>query len=224
MSYYIDLSLITIDAYKTKLETSDLLPSRMILKEKLDERFASIKKLGISNIKELQQALKKKDTFKKLVEEKCLTDDYLTILLREINSIQPKPNKLKEFTGISPETVTRLEKIGIKDTAKLFDNIKTPERRKELALTTGIKDPEITELTKLTDISRIRWVGVTFARMLYDIGIDTVEKASNSDYADVHTKINRLIKERNLYKIQIGLHDMKLFVEAAKELPLEIEY
>jgi hypothetical protein len=60
--------------------------------------------------------------------------------------------------------------------------------------------------------------------MLYELGIDTVEKASKADPEKLHASINLLNKERKIYKGQIGLNDMKIFVNAAKEIPLEIEY
>jgi hypothetical protein len=224
MGYYINLSSISIDSYRAKLESSDLLPSRMILRDKLDERFNYLKSIGISNVFELQQTLKKKNKFEELANVSCLSDDYLTILLREINSIQPKPNKIKEFSGIAPVTISKLEQLEIKDTLALFDKVTTPKSRKELAAKTGIDELEILELTKLTDLSRIKWVGATFARMLYDMGIDTVEKASKANFAELHKMINQINKERNYFKGQIGLNDMKLFVSAAKEISLEIEY
>jgi hypothetical protein len=224
MGYYIDLRSISIDKYKVKLGLSDLLPSRMILKDRLVERFNYFKSIGIKNVKDLQQTLKKKDKLAELSEVDCFSEDYLVILLREINSIQPKPNKISEFIGISPETASKLDKIGIKDTVGLYDNILTSNSRKELAVKANISETEILELTKLTDLSRVKWVGATFARMLYDVGIDSVEKASKADYVELHKKINQINKEKNFYKGQIGLHDMKLFVDAAKEVSLEIEY
>ena len=48
MGYNIDLSTISIDAYRTKLEKSDLLPSRMILKEDINERFKSLENQGVA--------------------------------------------------------------------------------------------------------------------------------------------------------------------------------
>lgn len=224
MGYYIDLSSIRIDDYQLKLESSDLLPSRVILKDRLEERFNYFKSIGIKNVLELQKMLKKKEKLAELSKVDCFSEDYLVILLREINSIQPKPNKISEFIGISSETVSKLEKIGIKDTVKLFDIVLTPESRKELAAKTNISDEEILELTKLADLSRIKWVGATFARMLFDVGIDTAEKASKADYVELHKKINQINKEKNFYKGQIGLHDIKLFVDASKEIPIEIEY
>jgi hypothetical protein len=224
MGYYIDLEKITIDNYRTKLESAYLPPSRMMLNDRLDERFGYFKSIGIKNVKELIQLLKKKDKFAELSEVDCLSEDYLTILLRELNSTLPKPNKIADFTGISKDTVDRLAQIGINHTEKLYYRVITKMDRQKLADSTGIKDTDILELTKLTDLSRIKWVGVTFARMLYDLGIDTVEKASKSDPADLHARINQLNKEKSIYKGQIGLNDIRIFVSAAKEIPLEIEY
>jgi hypothetical protein len=60
---------------------------------------------------------------------------------------------------------------------------------------------------------------------LYESGFDTVKKVSIANYEDLYKKITQINKERNLYKGQIGLNDMKLCsVNAAKEVPLEIEY
>lgn len=224
MAYYIDLEKITLDNYKNKLQDAYLPPSRMMLKDRLDERFNYFKNLDISNVKKLLLLLKKKDKLAELQKIECLSGEYLTILLRELNSILPKPNKISEFTGIQTETIKKLEKIGIKDTLKLYDKIVNVKTRNELAQTTGISEAEILELTKLTDLSRIKWVGVTFARMLYTIGTDTVEKASKADPLELHKLINQVNKEKNLYKGQIGLNDIKIFVNAAKEVPLDIEY
>lgn len=224
MGYYIDVEKITIEDYRKKLELAYLPPSRMILKDNLDERFRYFKNYGIKNAKELIQTLKKKDKFVELSKVSCFSGDYLTILLRELNSTLPKPNKIADFTGISKDTVDRLEKIGIRNTEKLYYKVVTKSDRQKLADSTGISNENILELTKLTDLSRIKWVGVTFARMLYALGVDTVEKASESDPVDLHARINQLNKEKNIYKGQIGLNDIIIFVNAAKEIPLEIEY
>jgi len=224
MGYYIDLEQISIDEYQRYIEKSDLLPSRRIIKENLSERFTYFKNIGITNVLELQRMLKKNDKLTELAKINCFSTDYLKILLREINSIQPKPTKISEFKGISPDTIKTLEKHGFQNTFKLFDKIKTKNNRNELAKITGISAEEILELTKLTDLSRIRWVGATFARMLYDIGIDTAEKAANSNFTDLHLKINQTNKEKKYFNGNIGLNDMKLFVIAAKEIPMEVEY
>ncbi|RPH31809.1 MAG: DUF4332 domain-containing protein [Bacteroidales bacterium] len=224
MGYHIDLKSITIDEYKRKLESSFLIPSRMVLKDKIDERFNHFNSIGIKNVHELQLMLKSKSKQIELAKNPLFSEEYLTILFRELNSIQAKPNKLKEFIGISNDTINKLEKEGIKDTLKLFDRVRTVESRKELANKLGINENEILELTKLSDLSRIKWVGATFARVLYDAGFETLEKVSKANYEDLHKSIVKLNKEKNLYKGHIGLNDMKICVLAANDVPLEIEY
>lgn len=224
MGYYIDLEKITIDDYRTKLESAYLPPSRMVLKDKLDKRFGYFKSIGIKNVKELILLLKKKDKFSELSKIDCLSDDYLTILLRELNSTLPKPNKIIDFTEIKKDTIDKLEKIGITNTENLFDKVIKRADRQKLAVSTGIYESDLLELTKLADLSRIKWVGVTYAQMLYDLGVDTVENVSKSDPFDLHIRINQMIKEKNIFKGAIGLNDVKILIESASELPLEIEY
>ena len=224
MGYYIDFEKLSINDYRLKLESAYLPPSRILLKEKLEERFTYFKTLGISNVKDLMQLLKKKDTFSQLSKQDLFADDYLTILLRELNSTLPKPNKLAEFVSISPETINILEKAGITNTEKLYNKVKTKSDRENLSQATGVDLKDILTLTKLSDLSRIKWVGVTYAQMLYDLGVDTVEKVVSSDPNDLHERINRMIKDRNLFKGKIGLNDVKILIASAAELAQDIEY
>lgn len=60
--------------------------------------------------------------------------------------------------------------------------------------------------------------------MLYDLGVDTVEKVCDAEPVDLHASINQRIKEKNIFKGAIGLNDIKILIESARELPLEIEY
>lgn len=224
MGYYIDLEKISIDDYRKKLESAYLAPGRFILKDKLDERFGYFKCIGITNVKGLIQLLRKKDKLAELSKVDILSGDYLTILLRELNSTLPKPNKISDFIGISKDTTDRLNKIGITNTEKLYNLVVKKSLRQKLSDSTGIKYQDILELTKLTDLSRIKWVGVTYAQLLYDLGVDTVEKVSVSVAVELHARINQMIKEKNIFKGAIGLNDLKILIESASELPLEIEY
>lgn len=224
MGYYIDLSLISIEEYKNKLKNKILIPSRLILREKIDERFKYFKEVGIKSVLDLLQSLKKKEKFEALSEVPILSKEYLTILLREIKSLHPEPNKFSDITGIPNDVITKLEKYGIKNTAQLFDKVLTKESRKETARLIQIDDISILELTKLTDISRIQWVNSTFARILYESGYDTTEKVSKANYEELYESIKMINAEKRLYKGNIGLNDMKICVEAAKDVSLDIQY
>lgn len=224
MGYYIDLEKITIDDYQVKLETAYLPPSRMILKDSIDLRFEYFKSIGLRNVKELIQLLKRKDKFMELSKSDCLSIEYLTILLRELNSNLPKPNKISEFTNVSSESIQKLIRIGIINTEKIYDKILTKSDRQKLADLSGVEYQDILKLSKLADLSRIKWVGATYAQILYDLGVDNVEKVSKSDVVDLHQRINEIIKEQNLFKGAIGLNDVKILVTVAGELSLDFEY
>ena len=224
MGYYIDLSKISIDDYRLKLESAYLPPSRMILKEKTEERFDCFKKIGIQTVNDLLLTLRKKEKLSELSGCECFSVDYLTILLRELNSTLPKPNKIAEFIGISEDTIKNLEKLGITNTEKLYNKVVKQSDRQKLADATGIKYHDLLELTKLADLSRIKWVGVTYAQMLYDLGVDTAEKVSFAEPKELHERINTIIKEKNIFKGAIGLNDVKILIASASELNFEIEY
>lgn len=224
MGYYIEIEKISIDDYRIKLESAYLPPSRLILKDKLNERLGYFKSIGINNVKELIQLLKKKDKIAELSKIECLSADYLTVLLRELNSTLPKPNKISDFIEIEKKTISSLEKVGITNTVKLYGKVIKKSDRQKLADSVGIQYQDILELTKLTDLSRIKWVGVTYAQMLYDLGVDTVEKVAKSDSTYLHVRINTMIKEKNIFKGGIGLNDVKILIASANELPFEIEY
>jgi hypothetical protein len=179
---------------------------------------------GIITVHELYKVLKNKNKLSELSKLAPLDESYLTILLREIGSMIPKPMKITEFNCLSADTVSKLDKLGLTDTIKLFNKVQTKFERDTLAKQTGIPVEELLTVTKLTDLSRIRWVGATFAMMLLEIGFDTVEKVSKTDFMLIHEKINALNKQKHYFKGQIGANDIRYCVEAAGELPFEIEY
>ncbi len=224
MGYYLDYSTITIDEYKIILQNKILTKSRLLLKENLEERFNCFKSMGIKNVFELEKLLKSKKKLMELAQLECLSEKFLTTLLRELKGTQPKPRKLADFTLISRETIAKLESSGIKNTAHLYDRVINPDCRKKLANETGLSDSEILELTQLTDLTRIQWVNTTFARVLYEAGYDKIAKVAEADYQALYNDIIKLNQERSLYKGRIGLNDMKITVQAAQQVPQEIEY
>ena len=80
------------------------------------------------------------------------------------------------------------------------------------------------KLTKLTDLSRIRWVNHTFAYVLLESGYDTTEKVANADYKKLYETIKQLNDDRKIYNAHIGERDMKMIIDFAQQLDFEIEY
>lgn len=224
MGYYIDLQNISIDNYKGILKTTNMIPSWKILQKNVDENLDLIKEQHIHNLDELQKALKDKGKLQEFSKQSGLQEDYLSVLRRMVNGYHPKPNRIKDFPGVSEDIVLKLEALGIKNTLKLYEEILTPEKRNGLSAKTGISKEKIARLAKLTDLSRIRWVNHTFAYILTEAGYDTAEAVANADYRELYETVKQLNKEREIFKGNIGANDMKLCIEAARDLNFEIEY
>jgi len=224
MGYHIDLESITLEVYEQKLAVAWLPPGRKILREKLTERFSYFKENGINNVKALQTLLKKAKEVDILKKMALFEGDYLVILLREINSMLPKPNRLKDFPGVPQTAIEKLEAMGIKDTKHLFGKVLTPLERQNLSALLDLPVDLINELASLTDLSRIKWVGGIFARMLFDLGVKNVREAAFLDPVELHKNINELNSQGNYFKGKIGLNDIRIFVAAAGEVPVEIEF
>lgn len=223
--YYIDFNAVGLSELEEELEHASLIPSRKILQEDLHHRFAALRQQGLSNLNELMTAVKTPEKLEHLANRTGISVEYLTILKREIASSQPKPVSLDEFPGVSEEAVRQLSVLGMKNTLQLFEAVRTKSKRESLCEKTGIPYQEILELSKLTDLVRIKWVGANFARLLADSGCDTAEKTSHADYREIYQRLMEINGDKKYFKGKFGENDMKLCVEAAQKVPklMEIE-
>lgn len=85
---------------------------------------------------------------------------------------------LREFQGVNPEVVSRLESLGIKNIEDMLTAGKTPILRKELSERSGVSSDTIIELVKLSDISRLEGIKGIRARLYVDAGIDRIDAFS----------------------------------------------
>lgn len=224
MGYYIDLKEISIDEYKDILKTTELIPSWKILEEDIDKNFNILKKNNVRNLDDLLVALKDKTKIQGMSKQTGLTEKYLSVLKRVVNGYRQKPNRIRDFVCIDEGTVIRLENSGIKNTLQLYEKIETKSKRSELSKITGISTNVILTLTKLADLSRIRWVNHTFAYVLLESGYDTTEKVAKADYEKLYRTVKLLNQEREIYNANIGERDMKMIIESAKGLSVDIKY
>jgi hypothetical protein len=222
--YYIDLESVSLSDYQSELQNTELLPSRSIIKEDIEKRFEILSQHGVNCLNDILTLLKTPAKLEAFARISGLSREYLGILRREIASSQPKPVNLSEYPNIRKKTTETLEHLGIKNSKQLFYLVRTDVDRHALSQKTGIPYDEILELTKLTDVSRIKWVGANFARLLVDSPCNTVERVSNADYTDLYQTLVMINKEKRYFNGMFGSHDVKLCVIAAKNVPRAISY
>ena len=221
--YYIDLQQVSLQRFRQMLEAKELLPSRQILREGLDERFRTLEGMGIGDVQALADALKTKRHVAQLAEESGLPEEYLTILRREVNSYVPRPINLDKLPDLAPEHVERLAAVGIKHTRHLYERARTKAERATLAQETWIAAEALLEMVQLADLARIVGVGRVFARFLYDAGIHTV--------ADFVTESPEALLERlqaaeleKYTRVTLRVEDLEYCLEMARLLPQGIKY
>lgn len=213
-NYFIDLGNYSLQKFRLSLQKREMIPSRVVLKESIEERFAILHAQGIDNLKTLIEVLKSKPKIELFSRKTGLSIDYLSILKREAGSYLPNPIRLREFSEIDAMDIEVLEKHGIKNTRQFFDKGKTDEQRTQLSRLTGISIEKLNELTSLSDLSRLYGVGPAFARIIYDVGITSVK----AFVATTAEEFIHIYEDKTQKKADFGVGDINFSIELAKEL------
>ncbi|MCJ7535434.1 MAG: DUF4332 domain-containing protein [Anaerolineales bacterium] len=217
--YHIDLEKFSLQKFKNDLKTRDMIPSRVSLKEELDERFKILENNGITNLKELIDTLKTKPKIELFSKETGLSIEYLTILKREAKSYLPNPFQLDKFPGIPTKYVNRLEAEGIRNSRQLFNKVKGRNERERLSQKTEIPIEIMDELVCLSDLARAYGVGPVFARMFFDVGIKSIKEfVENTAEESI-----RIYEEKEQKKADFGVNEIQFSLDLAKELDVAVE-
>jgi hypothetical protein len=221
--YFIDTDKFLIDKFRNILKTKDILPGRIVLKDKIDERFDMLKSKGIHSLSDLLEALKTKPKIEKFAKDTGLYIDYLTILRREANSYVSIPVKLIDLPFIEAEIINKLDSFGIKNSKQLFDNAAKRSAREKLAHRYKLPLDKLFELVRLCDLVRITGVGPVFARIILDSGIGSVKVFLSFESADLFERLIKTNNEKGLTKAKFTIKDIEYCLELGRDLPLILE-
>ncbi len=213
MSYNIDFESMTLNALKTLIISTDLVPSRLMLLEFIDEHFEKISSMGIKTADSLIMILKNKKKLEEFSNETGIDQEYLILLIREFNGYLKQANKWKNFDLLPDSLIYSLAQMKISDTKQYYEayyansDCLSPFKKDTLDL-----------LLSLADLSRIRWVNHTFASVLYNIGYLSANDVSSAGAHTLFDEVNEYNHNHKLYKGTIGLRDMERVIHAAKQL------
>ncbi len=102
----------------------------------------------------------------------------------------------------------------MKNSKQLFNAARTREERQNLCSETGIPDQQLMELVYLSDLVRLYGVGPAFARLLYDVGIKSVDLFL--EYGP--KEIVKIYEEMTGKKADFAEKDIQFSYEMAREL------
>lgn len=181
--FSIDLSKFSLGDFTAILKNTELIPSRRILQDGLDEFMGQVSRSGIRNVGELNSLLKRRDRYPELSGSFGVTEEYLNILRREIGSYESRPVVLSRLGILDSSELDRLRNSRIKNTKDLYERAASPEDRRQISAETGVDIVQIESALTYSDLLRIYGVGSVFARFFLSIGIRNVDGflASSND-------------------------------------------
>ena len=216
MGYSLNLSKISICAYKEILKNQYLLPSRKMLHQDIDSSFDAIDSCKINNLGELKSSLSTPQKLSAFSEKSGLSKDYLTILRREIGSIEPKTVLLTEFSEIEEKTTVSLATTGIKSSKDYYEFYDSIKDKKEITQKISISEEKAQELFSLCDLVRINGVGTIAAKSFLDAGYQSVYDIANTTAEEMLEKVSNVNDIKKYYKTKLGTKDMQFCIDFAR--------
>lgn len=199
MQYDLPLSRIPLGAYLTLLKAQTLLPSRGILRQAIEERFAILQASGISNLAQLRECLSTPLKTARLAAQTGIPEAYLLMLRRESGTLVQKPVQLAAFPGLDPMLGKQLAAAGIK-TSKEYYETQAPA---------GM-------LYCLCDLVRINGVGPSAAVAFYEAGYRSTAAVAAAEATTMLAKVNAVNREKQYYRATLGVKDMQFCIDFAK--------
>ena len=179
MGYNIDLKQIPILRYMEMLKNQNLLPGRRILLENLEENFRSMANIGIHNLAELKKDLSSAQRLSTFAEKTGIPENYLTILKREMGSLEQKPVTISDFPGVSADTIAILLSKSVKTSKDVFGLAINPDNISTVSREMGITADELQEINSLCNLVRINGIGSAAARTIYEGGYKSVAEIAH---------------------------------------------
>jgi hypothetical protein len=218
MKYNIDLAKMDIQKYKAFLKKQYLIPSRQILHENIDANFKIFANCGLKNLSDLKQAISTNAKIDRLSKETKIPPEYLNILRRELGTFDKAGIPFKDFPIIDKNTISKLDKKGIKNTKDFYEYYCKENNEKRISAESGIPVEMIRCLISLSCLARINGIAALAAVTFYEAGYKTIEDIISSAKEKMLEKVTKTNDEKKYYKAKLGLKDMQFVIDFANLL------
>jgi hypothetical protein len=100
--------------------------------------------------------------------------------------------------GMPAEVESKLRERGIKNSDSFLAAAATPKARQELAKAIGLPTADILEFANRADLARINGIGVVFADLLEEAGVDTIKELSKRVPQNLQQKLVAVNDEKKV--------------------------
>ncbi len=133
-------------------------------------------------------------------------------------------HKIAEIEDIDAATEEQLAGLGVKTTEDLLTRGATPSGRKELARSLERQESEILRWVNHADLMRVKGIGMQFADLLEEAGVDTIPELARRNAANLHAALAELNEQEGHAGRSPTEDEVAQWVEQAKGLERAIEY
>lgn len=222
--YSIDLTKFTLKEFGEVLLSIELLPGRRILLDNLDQTLSKLIDINIVTLSDLQRILKKKGDYASLSKKIFVSEEYLVVLNREINSYESKPLTLDKIEVLTGEEIQSLIDIGIKTTKDLYEKCSKGADRKTILTKTKIDEKKLLTALEITDLLRVNGIGPVYALILNEIGIKSITDYLNMKSEEILSKYQNINERKSYSKAKLGIKDIEYCKRFCKKLDKDIEW
>lgn len=219
-----DLTIFSLEEFEKTMLAAQLLPSQEPILEGISHNMQRLKAKGLDNLQQVHDLLRKKENYPAVSKDTGIPEDYLVILNRMVNSYIVKVLPVSKLAVFSKDELKLLEKEGIKNTKQYYEAFLSPEMRKSLSVRISIPLPRLEYTLHITDLLRINGVGVDYAKILYEIGIKSIEDYNRTPSQKILIAFNSLNKERTLTKATLGISDIDYCRRFCEKLDNDIDW
>jgi Domain of unknown function (DUF4332) len=216
MTDYSKPETVSLNDLKTRIKSTDLIPSRVALLGDIDGKFERISQKGIRSLMNLQKSIKNPKHLEKFSRETGIDLQYLVLLRREIEGYTPQPFEIKDIDWVDQDTINKLAGNGIIDSELLFSKLGEMNLRTRFAEKVGIELETIGYLINLASLCKVQWVSLTVGQMLIEAGYANSQQLAAADKYELFEAMDKVNKNGKYYKSTIGLRDIQRLIEAAK--------
>jgi len=220
--YSVDLTTFSLEEFEDILLTAYLLPSQRIILKDLSLNMHKLKNEGLKNLQNVHDLLRNKKDHPAISEETGIDKAYLLVLNRMVNSYIVKVLPLEKLILFTKEELRILAEEGLKNTKHYYEAMLTPAQREKVSEKLNIPLKRLEYALHLTDLLRINGVGVEYAKILHEMGIQSVQDYNRTPSETILTSFNELNGQKEYTKATLGISDIEYCRRFSKKLDCDI--
>ena len=136
--------------------------------------------------------------------------------------IQNETRKLSEFPKVDQDSVKKLSAIGISTVNQLLLKGSTPENRQALAKSSGAPLDSISELFKLSQLSRLPGLKKVRGRLFYEAGLDSLDSIAALNAEEIRSQLQDYIDRTGFAGLAPTVDEAEVAATMAQFLPKDL--